>query len=61
MHLHRSLFVFLTAALALVAGPYVHAQAPAKNVGHPMGITSADPSWGSHTAAVTIVEYSDFQ
>ena len=24
-------------------------------------VTSKDPNWGSRTAAVTIVEYSDFQ
>jgi hypothetical protein len=24
-------------------------------------VTSNDPSWGNRTAAVTIVEYSDFQ
>ena len=24
-------------------------------------VTSKDPSWGKRTAAVTIVEYSDFQ
>jgi hypothetical protein len=26
-----------------------------------VAVSSKDPSWGSRTAAVTIVEYSDFQ
>jgi len=42
-------------------GAVAFAEGEWNDSGAAVPVSSKDPSWGSRTAAVTIVEYSDFQ
>ncbi|MEQ9319511.1 MAG: thioredoxin domain-containing protein [Polyangiaceae bacterium] len=55
------LSVLLVATLATVAMGDVHAKAPVRAVGGPIPITAEDASWGSPSAPVTLVTFTDLQ